>query len=238
MKTNLRWCRFSGKLGSWASKLKPFFDDGGFNRIYDVLKEESGRGIKITPDSADVFQAFRECSIEDLKCVILAYCPYHVAGAADGMALSCSKIMKLQPTLNQLYGAWETEFNEGLCLGCDRNPDLTFLAHQGVLLLNTALTTRIGEAGAHQDLWEPFTKYVLEEIITPSMVPVIMLGKQASEFIGCFLSTQHVFQLSHPASASYRKEIWNSEGVFTKVNKILMETNGEEINWLLEPAPF
>jgi hypothetical protein len=32
---------------------------------------------------------------------------------------------------------------------------------------------------------------------------------------------QWSFTLKHPASAAYRETDWNTEGVFTKVNKIL-----------------
>jgi uracil-DNA glycosylase len=232
---------FKPKFGTWWPKIKPFFDGGGLDKIYRVLKEESSRGIRIVPNSEDVFKCFRATPLNELKAVVMGFCPYHTMieseCVADGLMSSCSKTGILQPSLEQLYNAWEEEFNNGLCLGCDRNPDLTYLAEQGVLLFNSALTTKAGIAGAHQELWEPFTKYVLEEIISVTGVPVVLLGKQAQEFAGC-VNFSECYSLSHPASASYKKEKWNSHGVFRAVNETIRGMNGEEINWLLEPAPF
>lgn len=239
--TKLKWDVFRPKFGSWAGKIKPFFMEGGLDEVYAVLKKESGEGIRIVPDSVDVFRCFRECPINELKCVIMGYCPYHTirngVSVADGLMSSCGRTRVLQPSLEQIYGAWEEEFNDGLCLECEKEPDLGYLARQGVLLFNSALTTRAGVAGAHQELWEPFTAYILREVVSVTGVPVVLLGQQAREFGGLFPASYPLFELSHPASASYKKEKWNSKGVFGQVNKIIQDANGEEIMWL-NMAPF
>ena len=41
-----------------------------------------------------------------------------------------------------------------------------------------------------------------------------------------------MFEISHPASASYKGVDWDSEGVFTKVDTLIYENNGFSINWL------
>ena len=49
--------------------------------------------------------------------------------------------------------------------GCPDNADLRFLAAQGVLLLNTALSVPAGEAGAHAKLgWSRLTQQALERL--------------------------------------------------------------------------
>jgi hypothetical protein len=46
------------------------------------------------------------------------------------------------------------------------------------------------------------------------------------------------FELSHPASASYKQTDWDSEGVFTKVNEILKDNKQTPIYWLDDELPF
>lgn len=236
--TKLNWEKFGPKFGTWATKIKPFFEGGGLDGIYKELKEQSGRGIRIVPDSADVFRCFRATPLTELRVVLVGMCPYHTIGVADGLCMSCSLTNVLQPSLEQFYGALEEEFHEGLCIGCERNPNLEYLAKQGVLLFNAALTTKAGIAGTHQDLWEPFTAFILREIVSVTGVPVVLLGGEAKQFAGCLATHQPIFELSHPASAAHKKTKWSSEGVFKQVNDVMKKTNGEEIFWLLEEAPF
>jgi hypothetical protein len=143
----------------------------------------------------------------------------------------------LQPSLEQFYGAIERELYDGLDLKHFKNPDVSYLAHQGVLMLNAALTTEIGKAGSHIELWEPFTKYLFEEVLYYSGAPVIFLGKDASKYKKYCAPFTWTFTLSHPASASYKNTDWDSEGAFGKVNKILKDNNNFNIEWL-DMLPF
>lgn len=229
---------FKPKFGTWWHKIKPLFDNGIMDGIYGELKKESGRGRKVVPESGDVFKAFLATPIQELKAVIMAYCPYHQPGVADGLCLSCSKTGILQPSLDKFYEALEYEFSDGMCLKCNKNPDLSYLAKQGVLLINSALTTIEGEPGAHQDLWEPFTKYVLGEIISLTSVPVVLLGQQARVFSGLVEGTNPTFELTHPAFAARNGTRWDSGKVFKKVKNIIGETNNYVLFWDLHEAPF
>ena len=69
------------------------------------------------------------------------------------------------------------------------------------------------------------------------MAPVIFLGKDAAKYQKHVAPFTWTFTLSHPASASYKQDDWDTEGVFTKVNTILKENNNTEISWLLDD-PF
>lgn len=237
----IEWQKLRARLGSWSREIEPFYQSRGFDRIYSFLKEESDSGKRIAPNSADVFRAFIKTPIEELRCVIIGLCPYHSAWGkddcvADGLAISCSKTGVLQPSLEKLYEAWETEFNDGLCLKCDKNPDLIYLAEQGVLLFNAALTVEIGEAKSHNRIWLEFAKHVMV-VVGKMDVPVIFLGNEASELGYCIPKEENKFFLKHPAWASYKKCKWDSEGTFTAVNNILVEKGIEPIKWV-EEAPF
>ena len=227
---------------SWHDKMRPFIESEECDNIYKFLKSESQRGKKIAPLSVNVYRCFLETSLDDLKLVILGMCPYHTLKndmpVADGLAMSCSVTGYLQPSLDQFYNAIEKDVYNGMCLECEKNPDMTYLARQGVLLWNAALTTEINKAGSHLELWEPFTKYVFENILSTTGVPTIFLGKEAAKFERYTGLFAHNFVVSHPASAAYKNTDWNSEGVFSKVNKILKEVNNYEIDWLDQDPPF
>jgi len=239
----LKWEFFEPQLGDWAPRIKPFFDEGGFDPIYSRLKQRSKAGKVIAPNSRDTFRAFRETPYSSLKCVVMGMCPYHsmVQGVmvADGLAMSCGNhLFYKAPSLEQFYDALEQEFEEGLCLPCNRPQSLSYLAEQGVLLTNAHLTTEIGIAGIHGSLWAPFTQYMLEEVYSTTMVPLLFLGKVAQEYERYKAPMQWSFDVSHPASAAYKNKKWDSEKVFTKLNEVMYNQSKQSVCWLEDSPPF
>lgn len=227
---------------SWHAKMKPFIESEECDKIYAYLKSESKRGKKVAPISMHVWRCFLETSLDDLKVVMVGLCPYHTlkndAPVADGLLMGCSVTGVVQPSLDQYYRAVEKEFYDGLNLNIIENPDVSFIAHQGVLMLNAALTTEINKAGSHLEIWEPFIKYLFEEIINHLGIPIIFLGKESAKYKKYTGIFTHVFELSHPASAAYKGTDWDTEGVFTKVNRLLEENNGFSVQWVDLDAPF
>lgn len=238
----MNWINFKDYFHeSWHSKIQPFIESEACDDIYKFLKKESRRGKKIAPSSSNVYRCFKETSLDDLKIVMMGMCPYHtfVDGepVADGLLMGCSSTERLQPSLHKFYDGVEKELFDGLNLKYEKLPNVDYLAKQGVLMFNAALTTEMNKAGSHIDIWEPFTKYILEEIITPIGVPVIFLGKDASKYVKYTSPFAWNFIMSHPASASYKNTDWDTEKTFTKVNKILKDNNNFEIMWLYD-VPF
>jgi uracil-DNA glycosylase len=242
MQTKLNKDKFVPLFGDWWPVIEPFFTMGGFDPIYEQLKKDSRRGKKIAPLSSDVYRCFIETPINELKVVILGMCPYHSLmngmPVADGLLMGCSVTGKLQPSLEQFYNAVEEDLYNGLNLRANKHADVSYLANQGVLMLNAALTTEMNKAGSHLKIWEPFTKYVFENAIAPSRVPVVFLGKEASKFKRYMAPLTWGFELSHPASASYKNTQWSSEKTFTKLNRIMIDEKRQLINWMNIDPPF
>jgi uracil-DNA glycosylase len=231
------WENFQDKFHhSWHRKIRPFVESEECDKIYEFLKFEGKRGVQIAPLSSDTFKCFKETSFDELTAVVVGMCPYHTfrngVPVADGLALSCSAHNYLQPPLEQFYKAIEVEYYKGICAGCIKNPDLSYLANQGVLLLNAGLTVEANKPGSHNSIWEPFMKYLFQEVLDVVRVPVIFLGKESTKLEKYVDPFTWQFKISHPASAAYKGTEWNSEGVFVKVNKILMALNGTEIEWM------
>ena len=243
VKTKLDWNSFKDQFGNWSDKIKPFFDEGGFDEIYKFLKHESRRGKKLTPLSSNTFRCFQETDFNNLKLIVVGLSPYHTLRngepVADGLCLSCSITKILQPSLDQWYNCVEEELYKGMNIHYIKNPDLTFLARQGVLLLNAGLTCEIMKPASHNLLWEPFMKYLFEKVLDVTGTPTVFLGKEASKLKKYVMPFTWTFEISHPAAASYRNEEWSSESMFKSVNQILKSRHNYEINWLdINDCPF
>jgi uracil-DNA glycosylase len=237
------WDKFKDHFHeSWHDVMRPFIESEECDAIYEHLKTESRRGKKIAPLSSVTYKCFKVTPLNEMKVVVLGMCPYHTQlnglPVADGLLMGCSVTDKLQPSLEQFYNAVEKDCYKGLNLKYKKTPNVEYLAEQGVLMLNAALTTEINKAGSHLKIWEPFIKYVFENAIAPSRVPVVFLGKEASKFKRYMPPLTWSFELSHPASASYKNTDWDSEGVFTKVNRVLLDEKKTQIYWLDEDLPF
>jgi uracil-DNA glycosylase len=235
------WDKFKDNFHeSWHDKMRPFIESAECDEIYAYLKKEAGRGKKIAPLSANVFRAFKETPLTNLKVVMMGMCPYHTAingvPVADGLLMGCSVTGKLQPSLDKFYRGVEIELYNGLNLNKMVDPDVSYLAEQGVLMLNAALTTEINKAGSHIALWEPFVKHFFNCIETEG-APIIFLGKDAAKYKKLVGPFKWSFVTTHPASAAYKQCDWDTEGTFGKVNKVLKDNNNFEIKWM-EEIPF
>ena len=239
----MNWDKFKNNIHpSWHDKIKPFVQSEECDLLYAHLKKDSKRGKQIAPLSADVWKAFKLCPMDELKVVLMGMSPYHTfkngKPVADGLMMSCSVTGYIQPSLQQLYSALESEYNQHKGT-YEVTPDLSYLAEQCVLLLNAALTTEKNKAGSHIEIWEPFIKYLFENVLVPLGIPVVFLGKDAGKYQRYMGIFSHSFVVSHPASAAYKGADWDSEGVFNKLDKLLMQNNGFSVGWLKNAeAPF
>ena len=232
IQTKLEWSSFENLFGTWANRIKPFFDRKGFDPIYEYLKKQSARGKVICPSSSNVFKCFLETPYEELKAIIIGISPYHSlykgTPVSDGLLMSCSVTGKLQPSLEKWYDALEKEYNDEVV----REPNLDYLAKQGLLMLNIGLTCEAMKPASHSALWEPFMKFLFEEVIVTTGTPVVFLGKESLKVERYLSPFTWIFKLSHPAAASYSGGQWDSEGMFLNVNRVLMDNNKQNINWL------
>lgn len=159
--------------------------------------------------------------------------PYPHFGVADGIAFSCSLTQKLQPSLKNIFDAIDATVYEGVPRK-EHDLDLSRWSRQGVLLLNTALTTQIDKVGTHYDIWKDFIMYTLDMLsLTNSGLIFILLGAKAQELESVITPAHYVLKASHPASAAYTKTTWDCNDVFNKANELLAKNNGPEykIEW-------
>jgi uracil-DNA glycosylase len=218
------------KKSSWDIPLKDFIYSEDFNKIIEYLYKDSINGKKFTPQLKDIFKAFEECPYKDLKVVFLGQDPFPGKDVADGIAFSCSYTKEAQPTLQALLDEVNRTVNEGFNISTD--PDLTRWANQGILLINTALTTTMYKVGQHHIIWQPFMAYLFDVLTwyNPGTI-YVYFGKKASEWKNAVNDNNYKFELMHPATSYYREEPWDCKDVFNKINKILLANNNQQIEW-------
>lgn len=215
----------------WADKLRLFLKSSDMDTLLEKLLIESQEGRNFTPTMKDVFTAFTKCPFDKVKVVLIGQDPYPYLGVADGIAFSCSKTGKLQPSLRYMLNAIEKtvtqEFPE------KQDVDLSRWAEQGVLCLNTALTCQIDKIGSHYEIWSDFIFMVIDALnFHHEDVPFLLMGKQAHSFSPYITPANPIIKVSHPASASYTKtNEWDCEDCFNKINTILISQKQQPITW-------
>lgn len=218
------------KSSGWADKLKTFILSEDFTKILIALLKDAQEGKRFTPPMKQVFRAFEECPFKDLKVVIMAQDPYPYLNIADGIALSCGNTDKLEPALKFVFKELEaTVYPDGY----KWDQDLKRWSNQGVLMLNTALTTTIGKPGQHYLIWQPFIAFVMDLLMysNPGLI-YVYVGKKAQEWADGTPDNNYKIFCSHPITAiNNDPEHWNSDDVFNKVNKILKDNNNQMITW-------
>jgi uracil-DNA glycosylase len=221
---------------SWHKKMKPFVESSECDKIYQFLKSESLRGRRLAPLSSNVWRAFKETLFDDLNIVFLGLSPYHTfkdnAPIASGILMDCSITGKLQPSLIKFYEEAERQLYQGLNLHLIKDPDLSYLSKQGILMTNVSLTCEEGKPGSHLFQWSGFTQYLLEEVLAGTGVPIVFLGREAARYERYVAPFTHKFVVPHPASAAYSQEDWPSDNLFKKLDKHLWDCCKVKISWM------
>lgn len=110
-------------------------------------------------------------------------------------------------------------------------------AYQGVLLLNTVLTVRRGEANSHKGKgWEKFTDRIVE-LLNQREKPMVFIlwGANAKSKQALITNKDHmILSGAHPSPLSAFNGFFGG-GYFSKANRFLELTGQEPIDWQLRP---
>lgn len=213
---------------SWQRLLADEFEKEYFQDLFKFIDQEYEVG-NVFPPKELIFSAFEHTPYEQVKVVILGQDPYHGAGQSHGLAFSVQKGVKIPPSLRNMY----KELASDLAIEPASHGNLTSWANQGVLLLNTVLTVREGEANSHQKHgWERFTDRVIE-VLNEREDPIVFVlwGKPAQQKATMIDATKHIIiQSFHPSPLSASRGFFGSKP-FSKVNDALITLGKQPINW-------
>lgn len=216
----------------WDEALRTYLLGDSFQTLLNELVKLRNEGKRITPPLKNVFRAFEECPVNTVRVVMIGQDPYPQFGVADGIAFSCGNTNYPEASLRYMF----KEIN--LTVPSDQidpihSADLKRWSNQGVLMLNCALTTNIGEIGKHYEIWSDFIAFVLDYLAWNRQgIIYVMLGKKAQEWDDFIYDSNVKIHVSHPASAAYNKQSrWDSNNLFNQINESLNSTNQTSIIW-------
>ncbi|MCY7704669.1 uracil-DNA glycosylase [Bacillus safensis] len=216
---------------SWWAVMKSEFEQPYYQELRKWMKEEY-RTQTVFPKPDDVYRALHLTSYEKVKVVILGQDPYHGPGQAHGLSFSVQPGVKHPPSLRNIF----QELKDDLGCPVPNHGSLVSWAEQGVLLLNTVLTVRKGEANSHKGKgWERVTDRVID-VLNQREQPVVFVlwGRHAQNKKERIDQNKHfIIESPHPSPFSARNGFFGSRP-FSKVNAYLKQMGIEEINWCIK----
>ena len=213
---------------TWDEILKNEFEKEYYLNLRKFLISEY-KSNTIYPDMESIFNALKFTSYEDVKVVILGQDPYHEPGQSHGLCFSVMEGVRKPPSLVNIFKELKSDLN----IDPPKNGSLTKWAEQGVLLLNTCLTVRKGEANSHKGKgWEFFTDKVIE-LLNARKDPIVFIlwGSNAKAKINLITGKQHLILTgAHPSPLSAYNGFYGGK-YFSKSNDFLIKNCKEPINW-------
>lgn len=216
----------------WASVFRPIMKELFVKELEGFLATEMATS-QVCPEPDDWFRAFKTTPPEQVKCVIIGQDPY-MNGEAMGLSFSVKPGYKLTPSARNIVKELTGDSK------VDHNGDFSHWADQGVLMLNSCLTTRFSEPGAHgKQGWELLTSYAIDYLSTLDQ-PIIYLawGKWAHNIAARDTNPQHaVIRTSHPSPLAATRSSKNfpafiGSECFVKANDFLERQGCTAVQWL------
>ena len=186
---------------------------------------------RVYPPEHQVFRALNTVPTQQVRVVILGQDPYHGAGQADGLAFSVPRHKIPPPSLNNIFKALQIDLD----LPLPNHGCLEAWAQRGVLLLNSVLTVRHGEANSHRNQgWEVITDAIIEHLNNQhSHLVFLFWGTHAQTKAAHIDSSKHcILRAPHPSPLSaYRGFLTCNH--FSLANAYLTEHGKTPMSWQL-----
>ena len=216
----------------WDTLLGSEMEKPYYQELRQFLTQEY-RTATVYPNQYDIFNALKYTTYSSVRVVILGQDPYHGPNQAHGLSFSVKKGVQPPPSLINIYKEIRDD------LGIDnlgRHGELTDWAKQGVLLLNTVLTVRDGEAASHRGKgWEEFTDAAIR-ILNEQDRPIVFIlwGRPAQMKKAMLNNPKHlILEAPHPSPLSSYRGFFGSRP-FSKANNFLKQHGIEPIDWQIE----
>jgi len=98
---------------SWLKVLNNEFNQEYFHNLSYFVKEQYKKK-KCYPPGKLIFSAFDNCSLNDLKVVIIGQDPYHGPFQANGLCFSVDSKVVNPPSLNNIFKEISTDLESGI----------------------------------------------------------------------------------------------------------------------------
>jgi uracil-DNA glycosylase len=214
----------------WREQMRPHLDPAIVASLNEFVAAEYAEQT-VFPPLPNLFAALRLCPPEAARVLILGQDPYHGPRQAHGLCFSVRQGVAIPPSLANIH----KELYDDLGIPPPDHGNLEAWAVQGVLLLNTTLTVRAGNAASHQGRgWETFTDEVIRTVSAKDHPVVFILwGSHARRKRALIDTARHtVIESAHPSPLSAHNGFFGSRP-FSRTNAALAAAGLDPIDWRL-----
>lgn len=214
----------------WDVLISGEFDKEYYKALNGFLEDEYEK-TTVYPEKGDIFNAFKSTPYKNVKVAIFGQDPYHGPHQAHGMCFSVKEGTRKPPSLINIF----KELKNDLGIEIPQNGSLQAWADEGVLLLNSVLTVRAGEANSHKGKgWEMFTDRVITLLNDKEQAVVFLLwGANARAKKALITEKRHfILEAAHPSPLSAYKGFFGCRH-FSKANDFLKRSNINPVDWTL-----
>ena len=197
------------------------------DEIDALISREKAAGLEIVPSVDQIFSALK-VPPNEVSVVVIGQDPYPTSGHAIGLAFAVPSGTKPLPgSLRNIFKEIRSDLQQDSFADCSLNEWID----QGVLLLNTSLTTQAGVRAAHASWpWDLIVREILEYVVRVNPTTVGMLwGNHAKQFSDVF--NEHcIVESAHPSPLSASRGFTGSKP-FSRANQILAANGKAVISW-------
>ena len=211
----------------WKNRLSAEFKKDYFKKLQQCLESEYSK-YDVYPKMENIFNALNYCPYDKVKVVIIGQDPYHEPHQAHGLSFSVEEGVDYPPSLVNIF----KEIEDDLHIKVQNSGNLARWAKQGVMLLNTTLTVRRGQANSHRGHgWEIFTNEVIRQLSArKDPIVFILWGSNAQSFEPIIEKQHLVLKAPHPSPLSAYRGFFGCKH-FSKANEFLKSIGKEPIDW-------
>jgi len=211
----------------WAEALAPV--DARVAAMGQFLRAELAAGRPYLPDGERVFRAFQR-PLADVRVLVVGQDPYPTPGHPIGLSFAVDAHVRPIPrSLANIY----SELRSDLGVEPPEHGDLTAWADQGVMLLNRALTVQPGQPASHRGKgWEEVTECAIHALAGRGGPLAAILWGRDAQGLEPMLGPVPCVKSTHPSPLSAHRGFLGSRP-FSRVNRLLVEQGGHEVDWRL-----
>lgn len=223
----------------WERALRSELPQEYFHELSNYVENEYRHG-NLVPNPEDIFRAFQQPQLSDVRVCILGQDPYPSPGIACGLAFSTRPGEKIQASEKAIFNALTADYpNIQPKDGC-----LSRWTEQGVMLLNAALTVcppgnEHCQGKINVRKWGTFTSTAIK-ILKDRKSPIVFFawGEDAIRAVGDVPSQHLVIKARHPSPQAYNRAYCKHPKIidthpFKNANDFLVNNGQAEIDWSL-----
>lgn len=217
-------------MKTWADFFRELNTKEYFRNLMSFLDSEY-KTKTIYPKRENLFRAFELTPVDKAKVVIIGQDPYHEPGQAQGLSFSVPSDVKVPPSLVNIFKEIHNDLGREMNF---KNGDLTYLAKQGVLLINAYLTVIAGQALSHHRKEYDFLMLDVVRFLNELDQPIVFMlwGNFAKKYEKILSNPKHlVLKSSHPSPLGANHGGWFNEHQFSKANDYLESHHSKKIEW-------